>query len=231
MKLNYTVALTLILLALMSGAGYTSGVWGFKVGREALKGVTQPDARPTSKIKIRKQKSQTQAPVALLKEQDIIATVKLRISGKGKNPKPQKPQPQNKKVSQETPARKTQWSQDDIFQPGFPIISRNQGVTLQVLSARYSGGVLLLRVNLKNESSKAVRFLYSFLDVKDEQGRTLSANTEDLPEELPANGEALTGTVSIPTALLDHVKKLSLMLTDYPDQKLLLQTPEIPVAK
>ncbi len=230
MKLNSTVTLTLILLALMSGAGYTSGVWGFKVGSEALKGVTQPDARPTSKIKIRKQKSQMQAPVALLKEQDIIATVKSRISGKGKNPKPEKPQPQ-KKVSQQTPARKAQWAQDDVFQPGFPIISRNQGVTLQVLSARYSGGVLLLRVNLKNESSKAVRFLYSFLDVKDEQGRTLSANTEDLPEELPVNGEALTGTVSIPTALLDHVKKLSLMLTDYPDQKLLLQTPEIPVAK
>lgn len=229
MKLNYTVALTLILLALMSGAGYTSGVWGFKVGREALKGVTQPDTRPTSK-KIRKQKSQTPVPVALLKEQDIIATVKQRISGKGKSPKLQKPQPQNKKVSQETPARKTQWAQDD-FQPGFPIISRNQGVTLQVLSARYSGGVLLLRVNLKNESSKAVRFLYSFLDVKDERGRTLSANTEDLPEELPANGETLAGTVSIPTALLDHVKKLSLMLTDYPDQKLLLQTPEIPVTK
>lgn len=230
MKLNYTVALTLVLLVLMSGAGYTSGVWGFKVGREALKGVTQPDARPTSKIKIRKQKSQMQVPVVLLQEQDILATVKKRISGKGKNPKPQKLQPR-KKVSQETSARKTQWAQDNAFQPGFPIVSRNQGVTLQVLSARYSGGVLLLRVNLKNESSKAVRFLYSFLDVKDEQGRTLSANTADLPEELPANGEALTGTVSIPTALLDHVKKLSLMLTDYPDQKLLLQTPEIPVAK
>lgn len=102
---------------------------------------------------------------------------------------------------------------------------------MQVLSARYTGGALLLKVNFKNQSSRAVRFLYSFLNVMDEQGRTLSANTEDLPEELPADGTTLSGTVSIPTALLDNVKKLSLMLTDYPDQKLLLQIPAIPVTK
>ena len=230
MKLNYTVALTLILLTLMAGAGYASGKWGFYVGHEALKGVTQPEGRPASKIKIRKAKSQPQAKLALLKEADILVSVRTWISGKGKNAKPLKPQSQAKKVSQDTLLPKT-LIQAEAPQAGFPITSQNQGVTMQVLSARYIGGALLLKVNFKNQSSRAIRFLYSFLNVMDEQGRTLSANTEDLPEELPADGKTLSGTVSIPTALLDNVNKLSLMLTDYPDQKLLLQIPVIPVTR
>lgn len=48
MKVNSTVALTLILLALMVGAGVVSAAWGYAMGREALKGVTQPDVRPTT---------------------------------------------------------------------------------------------------------------------------------------------------------------------------------------
>ncbi|MBD1909290.1 MULTISPECIES: hypothetical protein [unclassified Leptolyngbya] len=48
MKVNSTVALTLILLALMVGAGVVSAAWGYSMGREALKGVTQPDVRPTT---------------------------------------------------------------------------------------------------------------------------------------------------------------------------------------
>jgi len=231
MKLNYTVALTLLLLTLMAGTGYASGRWGFHVGREALKGVTQPDARPASKIKIRRAKSQPQAKVVMVKESDILASVKTWISGKGKNVKPVKPQSPDKKVSEDTVPQDPQLAQAEVLLPGFPLTSQNQGVTMQVLSARYSGGALLLKVNFRNQGSRAVKFLYSFLNVTDEQGRTLSANTEDLPEEVPANGETMSGTVSIPTTLLDNVKKLSLMLTDYPDQKLLLQIPAIPVTR
>lgn len=226
MKLNYTVALTLILLTLMAGAGYASGIWGFAVGREALKGVTQPDARPTSKIKNRKASSQQEA-VMMLKEEDILKTIKARIEGKGKNVKPQKSQPQNKELRKETPAQKQ--TVKDVPQPGFPITARNQGVTLDVLSARYSGGALVLKVNFKNEGDKNVRFLYSFLDVTDDQGRALSANTEGLPTQLPANGKTFSGAMSIPTALLDDVNKLSMTLTDYPDQQLQLQVSNIPV--
>jgi hypothetical protein len=229
MKLNYTVTLTLILLTLMAGAGYMSAMWGFAVGHEALKGVSQPDARPTSKIKNRKAASPQQGAVVMLKEEDILTTVKARIEGKGKNVKPEKPQPKNKELSKEIPAKKTQMAAADVPQPGFPIATRNQGVTLDVLSARYSGGALLLKVNFKNEGDKTVRFLYSFLDVTDDQGRALSANTEGLPTELPATGKTFSGTMSIPTALLDDVNKLSMMLTDYPDQQLRLQVSNIPV--
>ncbi len=227
MKLNYTVTLTLALLTLMLGAGYTSGRWGFAVGHEALKGVTQPDARPTSKIKKRQPTSQ-QAAVVMLKEEDILNAVKARIEGKGKNAKPQKPQPGNKELSQ-TPVETKTLVVKDVPQPGFPVTSQNQGVKLDVVSARYSGGALVLKVNFKNEGDKSVRFLYSFLDVTDDQGRALSANTDGLPTQLPANGKTFSGTMSIPTALLDDVNKLSMTLTDYPDQQLRLQVSNIPV--
>lgn len=228
MKLNSTLALTLTLLTIMLGAGYVSAVWSFTMGREALKAVTQPDARPTSKIKIRKRTSQQQATVVMLKEEDILTTVKARIEGMGKNVKPEKRlEPDNQSSSKQAPPQSTLAA--DVLQPGFPITSRDQGVTLEVLSARYSGGALLLKVNFKNEGSKVVRFLYSFLDVTDDQGRTLSASTENLPGELPPDGKIFSGTVSIPAFLLDDVRKLSIKLTDYPDQKLQLQTSDIPV--
>lgn len=89
----------------------------------------------------------------------------------------------------------------------------------------------MLNVRLKNEGGDAVRFLYSFLNVTDNQGRALSAITDGLPGELPATGEEFSGTVSIPSALLEDAKTLSLTLTDYPDQKLQLKMSEIPIAR
>jgi hypothetical protein len=86
-------------------------------------------------------------------------------------------------------------------------------------------------VKMQNKGKDSVRFLYSFLDVTDDKGRTLSASTEGLPAELPANGPSFSGIVSIPTALLDDVNKISLALTDYPAQKLKLEVLDIPVQK
>ncbi|MFN9401874.1 MAG: hypothetical protein ACK57T_19325, partial [Dolichospermum sp.] len=100
-----------------------------------------------------------------------------------------------------------------------------------VQSVRYSGGDLLLRVNMQNKGPDSVRFLYSFLDITDDKGRTLSGITEGLPAELPAKGAEVKGTISIPTALLDDVKQISLSLTDYPAQRLKLQLSDIPVEK
>jgi hypothetical protein len=230
MKLNSTVTLTLVLLILMLGAGYMSAIWGLTIGLEALKGVNQPDARPTNKIKLRKRNSQQQNATVMLKEEDIITNVRARIEGKGKNVKPEKSQPQNQQSSKQTSPQNTQVAAE-IPQSGFPIINKNQGVTLELLSARFSGGALQLKVNFKNEGDRTVRFLSSFLDVTDDQGRALSVNTEGLPGELPPNGKMFSGTVSISTALLEDVKKLSMTLTDYPEQQLRLQMLNIPVQR
>ncbi len=228
MKLNSTVALTLALLILMLGAGYGSAIWGFTVGMEALKGVNQPDARPTNKIKRGKHKS-GQGAVVMLKEEDILTNVRATIEGKGKKVKPEKPLLDNQNRSKQTSSQTKQMTDEESPQPGFPLINKNQGVTLEVLSARFSGGALQLKVNFKNEGNRTVRFLSSFLDVTDDQGRALSANTEGLPWELPPNGKIFSGTVSISTVLLDNVNKLSMTLTDYPEQQIRLQMLEIPI--
>lgn len=226
MKLNSTVALSLILLTLMAGAGYMSAVWGSTVGSEALKGVTQPDTRPTAKAKFRQATTQQRA-VVMLKEEDILKNVRARIEGKGKNPKPEKPQ-QETQLKSDSATPQAQLVANET-QPGFPIVNQNQGVMLEVLSARYSQGALQLKLNLKNEGDKTVRFLYSFMNVTDDRGRTLSVTPAGLPDKLPPNGKPVTGTLSIPATMLDDVQKLSLSLTDYPEQQLKLQVAEIPV--
>ena len=229
MKINTTVLLTLILLTLMLGAGSASGFLGFTLGSMALKGVTTPDGRPVNKLNSNKANNPQEESVAFLKEEDILETVKSRINDKKKGNKPDKseeeeikvtkPQPKEIPVVEETP------------QPGFPVAAESEGVTMSVKSIRYSGGDLLLKVNMQNKGGESVRFLYSFLDITDDKGRTLSAITEGLPAELPAKGAEFKGTISIPTALLDDVKQISLSLTDYPAQKLKLQLSDIPVEK
>lgn len=95
MKLNLTVVFTLILLTLMLGLGCMSGIWAFNVGYTALKGVTQPDVHPTSKMKGRKGRKGTTSlqpgAVAMLKEEDILTSVRAWVEAKGKHAKPEKP--------------------------------------------------------------------------------------------------------------------------------------------
>ena len=227
--MNSTVVLTLILLALMFGAGVTSSVLGFTTGREALKGTTQPDVRPSNNAGSGKQGNPANKDqVSILKEKDILKTVKARIEGRD----PEKAAPANTKTDKASPKAAT------AKKPGapnasnkFPLNSRDGGIVLEVTAASQRGNSMLIDVSMKNEGSQAVRFLYSFLNVTDNQGRALSATAEDLPAELPPNGQVFYGTVSIPTALLENAKEVSLTLTDYPGQKLQLQISGIPVAK
>ncbi len=227
--MNSTVVLTLILLTLMFGAGVTSSVWGFTIGREALKGTTQPDVRPSNARSGKQGNVASKDQVSILKEKDILKTVKTRVEGRD----PEKTTP-----PANTKADKTGSKSATAKKPGasnasakFPLNSRDGGVTLEVSAASQRSNSMLLDVSMKNEGSQAVRFLYSFLNVTDNQGRALSATAEDLPAELPPNGQVFYGTVSIPTALLENAKEVSLTLTDYPGQKLQLQISGIPVPK
>jgi len=229
MAVNSTVVLTLILLSLMFGAGVTSSVWGFTIGREALQGTTQPDVRPSNNAGSGKQGNPaSKDQVSILKETDILKTVKARVEGRD----PEKTAPANTKTDKASPKPAT------AKKPGasnasnkFPLNSRDGGIVLEVSAASQRGNSMLIDVNMKNEGSQAVRFLYSFLNVTDDRNRALSATTEDLPAELPPNGQVYYGTVSIPTALLENAQEISLTLTDYPGQKLQLQISGIPVAK
>ncbi|MEQ9484441.1 hypothetical protein [Coleofasciculus chthonoplastes] len=255
MKFNSTVALTLILLAMMLGAGFVSAMWGFSLGHEALKGVTQPDVRPTKKLANNQEVEPGDKQVALLSERDILVNVHAYIHDKDKdkdsnsdnNDSESKSQTETDKPDEsagenQQSERAEESSESGVFDTetsftsngsnqNLPLKSQDRGVTLEVRSANLQGGSLLLDVSLKNEGDNPVRFLYSFLNVTDDKGRALSAITEGLPGELPSNSEEFSGTVSIPTALLDDAKALSLTLTDYPDQKLKLKMSEIPVAR
>lgn len=234
MKLNSTVLLTLILLILMLGSGSVSAFWGFTLGSEALKGVTSPDARPTNKFASNKSAKEQHTGLALLKEDEILKIVKSRIEGKTKAAKSKKQDDDDEQTnsSKKKPEEKPlQVAEQEKPQEGFPINAESEGVNLAVQSARFSGGALLLKVKMQNKGKDSVRFLYSFLDVSDDKGRTLSASTEGLPSELPANGPTYSGTVSIPTASLDDVKRISLALTDYPAQRLRLEVSNIPVER
>lgn len=232
MKLNSTVLLTLILLTLMLGAGSVSAFLGFDLGSKALKGVTSPDARPTTKFASNKASTAQHTGLVLLREEEILKTVKARIEGKTKAAKLQKQDPDDEDTPKPKPKEeeKPQVTEEKP-QEGFPVTAQSEGVTVSVQSARYSGGQLEMRVTMENKGKDSVRFLYSFLDVTDDKGRTLSASTQGLPAELPAQGPTYSGTVSIPTASLDDVKSISLALTDYPAQRLRLEVSNIPVQR
>ena len=235
MKLNSTVALTLVLLTLMLGAGVVSALAGFTMGHEALKGVRQPDARPTKKLAAAKANNSTNPnagvpvkEVAMLKEDKILAEVKQYIRNGGKD-SPSKAKSDAENSEEKSKSSEEKPSEEKSTTAKLPMATENKGVKMEVKSASQEGGSLLFSVTLKNEGSQPVRFLYSFLNVTDDQGRTLSAVTEGLPGELPANSDTFTGTISIPTALLEDSKQLSLSLTDYPDQQLQLQLSGLPV--
>lgn len=242
MKFNSTVALTFVLLVMMLSAGAVSGVWGYTMGREALKGVTQPNTSPAKKL-TGKTKGTTDSKNLniLLKEEEIFKAVREHIA-RNSNQNSQKDREEKKKdstesksftekdESQEKKSTDSDESRDRAAQ-NLPIQSQDRGVTMEVTRSSQENGSLLLAVNLQNESAKSVRFLYSFLEVKDDKGRTLSAITDGLPGELPNNGENFSGVVKIPSALLENTSKLSITLTDYPDQKLQLNLSGIPVEK
>jgi hypothetical protein len=236
MRLNTTVVLTFLLLIAMSGAGSASAWFGFKVGRDALKSVRQPEVNPTKKL-VNTNPNVGKDGLEVLSEREILVRVYDYIhaqeqgeSKPGNPPKTQSAQAPTSPSSESDTPEATD-SETNPALENLPIQSQDQGVVIEITNVTQDNGSLLLDVNLQNQGTKAVRFLYSFLEVRDGQGRALSAITDGLPGELPATGKDYSGTIKIPMALLEEVEALSLTLTDYPDQKLQLNLTDIPVVQ
>lgn len=231
MKLNFAVIFTLILLSLMIGAGVVSAAVGYRLGREALKGITQPDTRPTSNMARRNTNASGTQHVVILKEADILADVKARMEGKvTPEAEPQNNQPAATPESSDSSSN-PEGNSTTKAMALLPLSSSDQGVTLEVRSTRRQGAMLVLDVALRNDGLQPVEFLYSFMNVKDDQGQALSASTEGLPSELPPESNTFSGEVRIPSALVGESEKLSLSLTDYPNQQLQLNLAGIPVVQ
>lgn len=216
---------------MMIGAGSLSALLGFNMGSQALKGVSQPDANPTKKLTNKDGNADSRKELAFVKENDIITKFQKHISdNKGKKPETSSQEQKQEQQNKDT-FIKSNNERDSNTAAKFPFQNEDGKIKMEVVKASQQEGSLVLDVNLKNDSEKDVRFLYSFLDIRDDRGRVLSAITDGLPDELSAGSGTFTGTVRIPTALLDDAKQLSLTLTDYPDQKIQLKISDIPVPK
>ncbi|MBD2461676.1 hypothetical protein H6G89_11495 [Oscillatoria sp. FACHB-1407] len=227
----------------MVAAGVVSGAWGYALGREALKGITQPDVRPSTALG---EGAPRHEEVSILSEAAILADVKARMEGRATDTDTLVATPTTPTASPTTSAQTTDAQNpatpsaspvvavnSDANAPvaGLPIAAQDQGVTFEVRSVRQVNGVLVLDVSLQNGGDRPVQFLYSFMNITDSQGRSFSANTEGLPSELQPSSESFSGTVTIPMVLLEGVNDLSIALTDYPDQQLRLKLSDIPVVR
>lgn len=225
-RLRASLLYTLSMLFLMIVAGVIGMTLGNSLGRDALKGVTQPDFGLSSRTTTREDNEDEPAPgqeVAFLSEAEILTQVKERLANQGVAPsQPVVP------AEAEAPAEE-EAEGDRPNQVGFPIVSKDGGVLMEVVGVQPDGGSLVLDVNLRNEGTKPVRFLYSFLDVTDDQDRPLSATAEGLPGELQPLSDTFSGRIRIPKALVEGVDSLVVSLTDYPEQKIQLKLSGIPV--
>lgn len=226
MKLNSTVTFTLGLLLLMLGAGLASGFSGFAIGRDALKGITQPDSRPQkmrSKASSSSEGSESRDGMVLMNEADIIKSMEERIasSAKGGGRSDQedtaKPVANQEATPTASPTAK------------FPLSSKVENVTLEVTASRREGNAKLLDLAIKNNGQKRIEFRYTFLTVTDNQGRIVTAETIGLSTEIPNNGETFSGSVKLLNDSLQNAQTVTLELSDYPDQKLLFRLTDIPV--
>lgn len=231
---NTTAKLAFSLLVMMLASGAVSALWGYKMGYDALKGVSQPDINPAKKIAGKSKTAASPSEFVPIDEKTILTQVYNRINSKAEksdNSTSKKEQEKKEEKQSSTAGQASKIAQKASLKVNLPLKTSDRGVTFEVIKASQQGGSLLLDVNLINQGADTVQFLYSFLDVRDKQGRSLSAMTEGLPGEIPANGEKFSGTVKIPLELIDEEQPISLNLTDYPEQKLKLNVVDIPVVR
>jgi hypothetical protein len=212
------------------GAGAAAGFLAYKFGSQSLEAIKSPPQSPAQKLPLDNPSAQKSSQgFQIISEKDILVKVYDYVHA-------QKEARKNKSVNQQSSTSKEETIPQDSppksEQKSFlPLRGQDRGVTMEVTDINEQQDSLLLTVNLKNNGQETVKFLYSFLDIKDEQNVSISAIATGLPTELPANGQNFSGQISIPLSLLNDSKKISLSLPDYPEQNLLLQIPAIPILR
>lgn len=243
MKTQSTVRITLALLILIAIASIASGFVGFKIGAIALEGVAQPENNPSKKLS-NGNSSNNPELFKPVNEKTILTQVYNTIQAKLKpltpNPKDDSTEDKDDSQSVDSPDPKAIPSEEEkpptkvaapISDRPINLSSQAQGVTLTVENVHQDGELVVFNVSLKNESLQPVKFSYRFLEFKDDQDRTLSGITEGLPDEIPANSPPFAGQVKIPLNLLQDRQRLTLNLSNYPDQTLSLSVKNIPLVR
>jgi hypothetical protein len=213
LKKDRALLMTSILLVLMLGAGLFSGIIGFTLGHAALKGVTQPDIRPSNKS-INQQNLKTRG-LEVLGEQKMLAEAR-NLMGLPKQGAEDK-QPQLSAANKDKPTLV------------FPIESKDQGIIMIVKSAQPEGNNIKLVATLRNQGSQPAKFGAGVLTLRNDQEQPLNASVAGIPTSLAANGKDAFVKILISKGELGVSKTVALNLTDA-DRKLQLAMSDIPVA-
>ena len=228
LKGDRTLLLTSILLFFMLAAGIMSGVVGFVSGHDALKGVTQPDIRPNNHKGGDRQNIKTKG-LELVNEQEAIANIKKQMGTE--EPKKDAQQAKDAKQRAADFAKAVQNDPKTGLPIGkLPIVTEDQGITMQIDSIVTKGSNVKLELTLVNRGSQPVNFGQGTINVTTDRSQSVDANISGLPSSLAANGRETKVILNIPKNALDKVKSVSLQLTDV-DKKLQLEAAGIPVGK
>lgn len=221
MRLSPFAVFTFFLLLCMLGAGFYGFFRGSLLGEQALAGITQLEDGLNRRSVRRRNESVSDQALGFVSEDVILGQLKAHMS-------------QTDQASFTAPSASSgsdvSSGLDASLQVGFPIVTQDQGILMELRSVRTENEFVFLDVQLRNDSTQSIRFLYSFLDVKDDQGRALSTTVDGLPGELEPLSPTFEGTIRIPKVLLEQTQHLSITLTDYPDQNVKLTLPKIPVS-
>jgi hypothetical protein len=212
MKLKYikrdrALLLTSILLMLMLAAGMFSGIVGFTLGHAALKGVTQPDIRPSNKSS---EHNKTRG-LEVLNEQKLIAEAQDVMGFDRKN---------------EADKFKT----DEKPTLVFPIESKDQGIILIVRSAQLEGNNVKLDLALRNQGSQPIKFNQGVLTVVGDKEQPIAFNSAGLPPSLAANGKDVSMKITIAKTVVATAGNVTVRLTDS-ERKLQLEVKDIPTSQ
>lgn len=232
MKFQTTLAFTFLLLIAMVGAGTVSALYGFTIGFEALQGVKQPEVNPAQQLVRSRRDPQGEAStggITLISERDVVVATYDKIHAQEQELKKNKATPTPPKNSFVKLPEETPTAAETVS--SFPLRTQAQDMVLEITEAKALGSYWSMDVSLQNNGREATRFLYNFLEVKDQDGRLISAETDGLPSEIPANNQPYTGQIRMPMVLLGDSKKLSLRLSNYPDQVITLEIVDIPVVR
>ncbi len=239
--MNSTLAFTLMLLSLMFGAVVVSASWGYALGREALKGITQPDVRPPNTVGDAAADASEREDLIIIPEQTILDSVKARMSGQ---PVPTEGSPADSDGQSRAASTPTAIAPDDnraepdeslvsdvsfVESSAFPLVAQDQGVTLEVYSTRRQGETLFLDISIQNQSGIPVQVLDQFLRLTTDDGGILGSNVDGVPSEIQPGAGPFMGVVSVPAGRLQQGDRLSLTWSNSSGQNLHLQIADIPV--
>ncbi|MFY0609588.1 MAG: hypothetical protein JXR06_04620 [Candidatus Atelocyanobacterium thalassa] len=219
MKTNSTVKLTVLLSLLMLGTGIIGAYFSYEAGSQALKGVNQLSTNPSKKLIDTSNTFTKPTKFKPIDEKTVLSKVydytnqKKELVSFQKN-KFQKDNIQNiyNKTSQSLPLQVV-----------------DQEVILEIKEALNDGETMLLKINLQNRGADEIKFLYSSLEIHDDQSYALGAIIRGLPDVLPPKSNVFSGEIRIPNFSVKGSTTLSLKLTNYPDRKLKFNINNIPV--